>query len=145
MIEITKRRDIKWHNIQSSWNKVIHVDWSRTELQLRQYWDVYIAFQKLHNAHIKSGQQPCWWRLSNLLIIMHIRNSHLPTSGAATSLTNEANWSLSLYTSSTVSVPRMALQIWVMDCLLILNHKFSWFPFEISQDTKLSHLLLINI
>lgn len=28
-----------------------------------------------------------------------------PTSGAATSLTRAANWSRSLYTSSTVSVP----------------------------------------
>ena len=36
---------------------------------------------------------------------------HLPTSGAATSLTREANWSLSLYTSSTVKVPRIALRL----------------------------------
>uniref|UniRef100_A0A6B0V024 Putative is1 transposase n=1 Tax=Ixodes ricinus TaxID=34613 RepID=A0A6B0V024_IXORI len=45
---------------------------------------------------------------TSLMVKLRISMPMRPMSGAATSLTREANWSRSRYTSSTVRVPRMA-------------------------------------
>uniref|UniRef100_L7LUJ2 Uncharacterized protein n=1 Tax=Rhipicephalus pulchellus TaxID=72859 RepID=L7LUJ2_RHIPC len=45
---------------------------------------------------------------TSLMVKLRISMPMRPMSGAATSRTSEANWSLSRYTSSTVSVPKIA-------------------------------------